>query len=91
MSETSQPTAANASNTAIAKPETKPNYQMGLFETDRFVTAPKVARAFGISPVYAKDGVTVIGFANKHLKRKEIAEAHAGDLKGVARRDKVDS
>jgi len=93
MSETSQQTAAPA-NTAVAKPETaavnKPNYQMGLFETDRFVTAPKVARAFGIAPVYAKDGVTVIGFANKHLKRKEIAEAHAGDLKGAARRDKVD-
>lgn len=91
MSETTANSQGNATatSTALAKPASVPTYQMGLFETDKFVTTPKVARAFGIKPVVDKTGAT-IGFANTHLKRKEIAEAHAGDLKGQARKDKVD-
>lgn len=94
MSETSIKTDGNT-QAVVAKPAEQTQggkviaYQYGLFDTDKFQTSPKVARAFGIKPVTDKTGAT-IGFANTHLKRKEIAEAHAWDLKGQARKDKVD-
>lgn len=91
MSTTSQTTETNGNTTtAVAKPTQQVAVYQDLFQTDKFVTQPKVARAFGIKPVFAKDGVTVVGFANNHLKRKDIADAHASGLTGGARKNKVD-
>jgi len=82
--------AKEGSALAVATKQAQaPTYQMGLFETDKFVTTPKVARAFGIAPVVHSKTGEVVGFANKHLKRREIAEA-AGLSMGKADKSKID-
>jgi hypothetical protein len=64
-----------------------PQYQMGLFNTDKFLNSPKVARTFGVKAILDKDGDTV-GFRAGMAKRSDLATEL--DLKGKKNKDKLD-
>ncbi len=89
MSDTTAQKGNEGSNTAVVIAPKPEGYQMGLFSTDKFVTTPSIAKSFGIAAVRDKNGA-VVGFANKHMKRREIAAANNLTM-GKADREKIDA